>query len=134
MSVRVYLSDYIKPHKNNPAYKRLIDAFIEYKKTGEPGLLFGRDKITDRPRLAMLEEMKHVHILDEKTFKLEKLYLKTQDKRHSDTMLIYCSGSIFENYYYLIAFIWNDAHKFLENNNSLLWDFAKEAEEFRLKY
>ncbi|WP_049781178.1 type II toxin-antitoxin system YafO family toxin [Hahella chejuensis] len=134
MSVQIHLSRFLKNEQNNPAFKRVADAFIEYKTTGDPGKLFGRDKVTDRPRLALQEKMKHLHILDEKTFKLNKLYLKSQDYRHSDTMLFYCSGAIFDDHYLLIGIVWENAHDFMENEHTILWNYALEAEEFRMKW
>ncbi|WP_444929730.1 type II toxin-antitoxin system YafO family toxin [Microbulbifer sp. SSSA002] len=46
--------------------------------------------------------------------------MKSQDCRHSDTMLLYCGGVIYDDRYLLVAIVWEDTHDFLEKENSKL--------------
>ncbi|WP_444943095.1 type II toxin-antitoxin system YafO family toxin [Microbulbifer sp. ZKSA006] len=48
-------------------------------------------------------------------------------------MEVASNGIIYDDRYLLIAIVWEDAYEFLEKENSKLWDYALEAEVFRMK-
>ncbi len=118
-------------HKNNPKERRVIDDFKKYKSNNDEGTLFGRDAIIERPSDTHDNEVFHVHLLDEKKFRIKRLYLKDQYYRTSDSFLLYCSGEGNKNYYLLIAIVWQKAHEFLNNQTDLLIEYGREAERFR---
>ena len=134
MSVKVFLGPEIAVVKNDIGVKEIIDGFILYKKTGNPGQLFGADVPTERPKEARENKLYHAHLLDKKTFQLKRLQLKPQEKRTSDTFLMYCSGYNNPTYYLLIGIIWNDAHARLRDGMDRLIRYGKEAEKFRSIY
>ncbi|OZG69754.1 hypothetical protein BTA51_29465 [Hahella sp. CCB-MM4] len=134
MAVRLFYGKDIELQRHVPAVKKVIDAFEYYVNTGDPGRMFGKDVLTMRPRLAWEEKVKHVHLLDEKRFKIEKLHLRIQDRRTSDSFLLYCPGYLNPDYYMLLTIVWDNGHDFLRTDEKSLQKYAEEAFEFRMKW
>ena len=132
MKFKFFISEQLQENRNDPKTSDIIKQFKSYKSNNDAGTLFGRDVLTERPYDAKDNELYHVHLLEEKNIK--RLYLRDKYNRTSDTFLFYCSGLYNQNYYLLIAIVWNGAHEFLNNKMDLLIRYGKEAEKFRNIY
>jgi mRNA interferase YafO len=81
--------------------EQLVREFGEYKRTGQPGQIFGRDEPYDRPSSVLAAEVKHVHLRDEKS---HPNWLRiVQFRRTSDSCLVYCQGEHSKDNYLIMA-------------------------------
>lgn len=81
--------------------KQMVAEFSEYKRTGNPGKLFGRDEPYNRPAAAVTAELMHTHLRDETSrpgwLRVAQFY------RTSDSCIVYCQGEHSKDNFLIIA-------------------------------
>ncbi|MEN9867918.1 MAG: hypothetical protein RL748_3508 [Pseudomonadota bacterium] len=116
---------------------QLVSEFAEYKRTGDPGQIFGRDELYHRPAAALAAELKHVHLRDETS---HPGWLRVvQFRRTSDSCLVYCQGEHSKENFLIMAVLRFDpvskigAHQ-RANKTTFMLELAEIAEGFRRIY
>lgn len=116
---------------------QLVREFAQYKNTGQPGQIFGRDEAYERPSAALAASVRHVHLHDE-TAKPNWLRV-VQFRRTSDSCLVYCQGEHSKDHYLIMALLRFDpvskigAHDRAKKITFML-ELAEIAEGFRKIY
>lgn len=123
--VKVYVS---KHFPDSPQNKALVERFKQYKITADPSDLFGRDVLYDRNPQAVLNDVRHVHIIElpELYSPFKSQFYNTTDKKH----LVYCSGFSDPHKFLIIDLLTPNAHA--KASASYLALINTVAEKFRL--
>ena len=117
--------------KENKLLKRIVEDFKAYKK-GAKTPAFGREAPFHDPKPSAEEaELMHIHVLGEgqiKQFKIAKI--NTPYRKTSDSFLVYTTGFLNINYFYIIDYIEKGAHSKTRDMDYMRW-LINQAESFR---
>ena len=131
--MRIFKSHAIINHVDNDELLLLEADFSDYKTLRVLPENFGRDALYDHPHtlpVLLSEEVSHLHLADTDT---TWSIFTPQNKKTSDTHLVYCQGSIHDDHFLFIDILQPNAHQQAHNNN-IMYKIGIIAEKFRLKH
>lgn len=130
--IRVFTSKLLDEALTADERTALITDFKQYK-AGKLPAFFCKDVLYDHPfnlDIIKQEQVRHIHLAENGAgFPV----LVAQQKRTSDTHLVYCKGFSNENCYLLMAILQPNAHD-LAKSNRLMYQLGLMAQAFRQRF
>ncbi|PAU78932.1 type II toxin-antitoxin system YafO family toxin [Halomonas salipaludis] len=136
---KVFTTTQLRDALGEDSFRQLRDEFLDWLQVGEyEHITFGKDSAFRTPRLAVDEELRHVHLIpifDEAARDQWLLRYQRRSRKTSSRILVYTRGYYDPEKYLLIDILDEpDGHDLMCQDPQLINALAELAERFRQQY